>query len=574
MEMELITDKKALIALVEDASKGQIALPQFQRNFVWGREDIADLLRSLFRGYFIGSFLLLRVHPDHAPFCFRALQGVELHPDQLRPEWLILDGQQRLTSLFYALHGPAIPVKNTSYPYRFFLNLDSLVNDEDERLIESVRADQIGLLSDRNTQFQQRILPLTQVSQWHAWKDAYTDWLEDTRQSEEREHYRKVLRPLWRVAVEENLLGSNIPFIELPKIDENREDSIAEVCVIFEKLNSTGVRLGVYDLLTARLYRFNIDMHSLWQEAMEDHARLADFSGGKPDQYGVFVLRTIGLLRRLEVRTKTLINLRPENFEDDWRRAVRSLEKALQRLTSTQEGGFGVFDQKWQPYTTLLPVLAVALDWLEREDGDAGAYEDLQAWYWGSVFGERYTGSVETVTYRDSIDLLRRFTDPTFVPTAFREIQQRILQNQSFSFLYRDRTSSPYKGIMNLVALRGARDFSNGDTVEFHELEDHHIFPKAHLREDQSISASKELNTIVNRTLITARTNRAISRKRPSQYVVDLMPKDRCRQILSSHFIGEAAQQAMLDDDYDAFRVSRDEILVREVRHRVARAEI
>jgi len=167
-------------------------------------------------------------------------------------------------------------------------------------------------------------------------------------------------KPIWNEAISK-LHQFQVPIIEIPKVPPDDPDRISEVCAIFEKMNSTGVRLSVYDLLTARLYKDDIDLHALWEEAVEQYDRLREFSGGEPDVYGVYTLRTIALLRGIEVKSKTLINLSPQDFEKDWRTATEYIEKALQRITSTNPDGFGAFDPKWAPYSTMVSTLAALL---------------------------------------------------------------------------------------------------------------------------------------------------------------------------------------------------------------------
>ena len=103
------------------------------------------------------------------------------------------------------------------------------------------------------------------------------------------------------------------PLVELPSVDESDSESIGRVCAIFEKLNSTGVDLSVYDLLTARLYRSGIRLHDLWAEACKTHPRLRAWSRGKADEhkFGVLVLRTLALLRGLDPKPRILIDLEP-----------------------------------------------------------------------------------------------------------------------------------------------------------------------------------------------------------------------------------------------------------------------
>src|SRR5947209_6305828 len=104
--MNIIPDKRRLVDLATEAHKGNICLPNFQRDFVWTREEVADLIRSVVRRYFIGSLLLLRCNPDTPPFAPVGLRGSNPTHMPLRPELLVLDGQQRLSSLLYALTAP------------------------------------------------------------------------------------------------------------------------------------------------------------------------------------------------------------------------------------------------------------------------------------------------------------------------------------------------------------------------------------------------------------------------------------------------------------------------------------
>lgn len=120
--MDIIPDKRRLIGLVEQTQHGKLCLPQFQRDFVWTREEIADLLRSILRGYFVGSLLILRCDPDRPPFAPVALRGSTPESVKLAPDGLVLDGQQRLTSLLYALTAPDLGLKNSKQRRYFWLS--------------------------------------------------------------------------------------------------------------------------------------------------------------------------------------------------------------------------------------------------------------------------------------------------------------------------------------------------------------------------------------------------------------------------------------------------------------------
>lgn len=563
--MEITTDKKNLLDMVKRAISGELALPQFQRNFVWGREDIADLLLSVLKGHFIGSFLILRADENYMPFGARVIASVDRAQQDIRPQGLILDGQQRLTSLHYVFSAPDLPLRNTTYPYRFFLDLNKLFQKEDgelsDDLIFSRRTDQCASFLEETTQYENRILPFTKVLNWSDWQNGYERQLIEKDRDEYFDNYHPSIKPVWDKAISE-LSSFQVPIIEIPRVRDDDSRNIAEVCAIFEKINSTGVPLSVYDLLTARLFKYKIDLHSLWEAAAEEHPQLAAFSGGEPDVYGLYLLRTLALLRKQEVKAKALINLSPENFQNDWNRAADAVERALERLVAVNVDGFGVFDQRWQPYSTLIPVMAAALSEFERLKVGAYAYSALKCWYWGSVLLERYAGSVDSITYRDAMDLMNLAEKPEFRPVVYEEIDGRILRNENFSILGVARQNSVYKGILNLIAIKGARDFQNNDAIQFHELEDHHVFPKAFLRKRSSDMSGEMINTILNRTLLARITNRKISRKAPSDYLKTVIPDQHREGILSSHFINQDARGAMECDAYEPYLAFREDAIL------------
>lgn len=143
-------ESESLLEILKRAKEGKLALLQFQRDFVWSRQDIKELLVSLLNGYFIGTFLLLRIDPDNPPFAVRPIQGVRIPTDGngnyiIRPEALILDGQQRITSLYYVFYAPPkelVTPKYTKKRYLFFIKLDELEKGNVEDAVFSVSEDE------------------------------------------------------------------------------------------------------------------------------------------------------------------------------------------------------------------------------------------------------------------------------------------------------------------------------------------------------------------------------------------------------------------------------------------------
>ena len=238
-------------------------------------------------------------------------------------------------------------------------------------------------------------------------------------------------------------------------------------------------------------------------------------------------------------------------------------------MASIGADGFGVFDPKWMPYSTMTSPLAAMLYAIDHKKFDHQAYKLMRRWYWASVFRERYAGSVESTIYRDYQDWLKAVADPAFEPIAIQEARLSIVENEAFSLRQVSRVNSVYRGIMCLIALRGAKDFQADDSIEFHTLEDHHIFPKAYLYKQKSADGKPippdRVNSIVNRTLISAQTNRRISRSSPSNYLERLVPADHCAEIMRSHFIDADGLAAMQTDNFEAFLDARELSLMTEV---------
>ncbi len=561
---------ESILDLVKKARSGKIVLPQFQRNFVWGRDDVTDLLISILEGYFIGSFLMLDTDADSIPFAVRPIEGVDLAGNTYRPEWMILDGQQRLTSLNYVLAAPDIPMRWTRYPYRFFLDLNKVAEGDLENAIWSERSDRVSSWLDREHQFKTLHIPFTVIEEWDHWLRAYEKWLHGHREA--YDDYWENYRDPWYDMMF-GLKTFNVPIIAIEKGAPDDPEHLGQVCAIFEKMNSTGVRLSVYDLLTARLYRDRIDLHQMWQKAVEQYDLLNEYSEGKPDQFGVYMLRALALMRGKDAKSKTLINLAPQDFEKDWETTAYYMEQALQRITSTNPDGFGVFDSKWLPYTTIVSPMAALLALIDQRKLGHHAYKLLRRWYWASVFRERYSGAIESTIHLDYRELSKAFENEDFTPSALADAEAAIVENSRFSLIDVSRLNAVYRGVMCLVALRGARDFRADDSIEFHALDDHHIFPKAYLNKQRNgegkAYTSDIINSVVNRTLISSSTNRSISRLSPRDYLARLVPDEREVEIMASHFIDADALQAMRENDFEGFLLYREKALVDEIRRQL-----
>jgi hypothetical protein len=321
------TNPWPLETLLAQLRTGKIVLPQFQRSFVWDAGDIDLLLTSLAKDYPAGSLLFLRVDPSN-PLAWRPVEGIDVQ-SSAEPDYLVLDGQQRLTSLFYALTGQG--------RHRFFADVRRLHEGDTDggifwmwrREVERRHAD------EREVQFANDWLPLTKL----IGPDADTFWLMDYLRYHADEG---VDEALLRTRVQEvdaqylrTLRNYQFPVIELPA-----DTDLEAVCQIFETLNKTGVRLTVFDLLTARFWPLGIDLRHMWEHALSTYPLL----GG--EEFGVdpvTVLQAVSLRRAGVCRRSDLLLLTDAGFVDEWNRALEAGSAALAFL----RGECGVLSRQW-----------------------------------------------------------------------------------------------------------------------------------------------------------------------------------------------------------------------------------
>lgn len=544
--MNITPDKEQLSKLMTEAEAGELVLPEFQRSFVWNRQDVEELIVSIMNGYYIGTFLLLDVNPNDTPFSPRSIEGLKT---ELKPRRMILDGQQRLTSIFYALNSHKFDEKmglgNTKYAYEFFVDMDAAIaNDwEDAVFSRKIGGRKHSKYDTDEKCIEQDVVPmraLTDGERRMEWGIEYKESKSEGPWSE-FEKYAK------------NFNDFFVSTVEL-----NRDTSLDVIVEIFERINRTGQNLSIFELLTARLYSEDILLRELWEEVYknrDEFGLIHKFSKDiKDEKYQKHILSTMALIRGEEPKRKNLITLNSKNFREDWETASKYVEKALIRLVNTKDG-FGVISPSWLPYSGMVPALASMLHMIDNKNSNNN-YGKLKKWYWSSVFTERYSSSTGTLSKRD-LEELDKWIDNGDVPEAIiteNQIEDLTLKESS-------KRSGIYKGIICMIALETPRDFFSGDSVEFHKLEDHHIFPKKYL-EDQEILGTERRNTVLNRTLIQEETNRKISAKKPSKYVQEMLENLKSEQtvtrVLNNHLIDRAAYKAMKENNYKKFLNARE----------------
>jgi hypothetical protein len=542
------TNPRALKELLAEIHNRMTVLPDFQRDFVWEPGATQELIVSIASNYPAGS--ILRVRDAKRVFAVREFEGAP-PLDGAKHTFLVLDGQQRLTSLYQAFYGVG--------EHRYFLDVGKLTDGADfEDAIFHVRATTkwAKAREDFAVQARELLLPLSVLK---GGAGGFGKWnLNVARQLPDTE----------RIALEDALVGIEEKWIQaiddyhFPVVTLSDETEAAALCTIFETLNRTGVKLSVFELLTARFWPHDIKLRTLWEKALAECPVIADF---EVDPY--YVLQGISLASRKAPSCKRsdVLNMAPSDITAWWDKVVHGLATGLKILREDCR----VMLPKWLPYQTMLPPLAAVL---ARAGGlktpEEGAQrEKLRRWFWCAVFGQVYETAANSKSAKDVVEILQWFSggDPPesveslrFDPRALRDVTPR--------------QRAMYRGAICLILGVGARDFHTqsvitGKLMAEEGIDDHHVFPAEYLQR-RGVEPSRMRDCVLNRTLIDRTTNQMISDRAPSDYLAEIRntPGFPFDVVLASHGLPAAADAPLLRDDYEGFLAWRQDRLWQEIR--------
>jgi hypothetical protein len=582
-------DHVSLNTLIGRLKEGRFVIPDFQREFEWKPSDVGDLVRSIFLDYYIGSLLLWKGKKEN----FEALACERLYgydgSDNTR-EHIVLDGQQRLTAIHYVFFAPDKPLPKKKNRYLYFIRVDRFVEsaDEDAFLYDWTRHG-ANLLSNPAAQFDQHMFPLAVIGRGgfalFTWIQGYSEHWKKKQELAEQSGDDAAASAASGCVKGAESFGLHVKDLteqyQIAYVELDRDLAVEKVCDIFTQINSSGIHLDVFDLMNALLKPKGLQLKHLWRSAAP---RLAFVESSK---LNVYILQVMSIVRQAYCSPKYLYFLLPgqvkkvrdpdgtrrdevlvadvSEFKHAWNAAVDSLDAAIKLLRHPQE--FGVAASQYLPYVSILPAFAA----LQAHVGTLSPAKKLEAqrkirhWYWASVFTSRYSGSVESTSARDFIDVRKWIEDDKAEPGLIQEFNHRFrnleLRKET------KRGTSIYNGIFNLLVLQGARDWMTGIVPQHGSLDDHHIVPKAwalkHLK-------GNAVDSILNRTPLSAETNRHVINDRlPNQYLPELIAnssEQQVRAILESHSISPKALEILLRDpftseDFDAFISERQRTL-------------
>lgn len=606
------TNPVSLEELLRQCGNGKIQLPDFQRSWVWDEERIKGLIASISQAFPVGALMTLEVKLGAADtFARRPIQGADAAVGDSAPDQLLLDGQQRMTSLYQTclrnevVHTvtPRLKLVKRWFYIDMRKSMDpsedrenAIVSVPEDRRIKSDFDRKVELdLSTAELEYENLMFPLNQVFDSMNWMMGFWTYWTQKGDLEKTEFFK---------AFNESVL-QNFKSYQLPVIALSPNTSHEAVCLVFEKVNTGGKPLDAFELVTAMYAARGHRLRDDWLGADGQpglQTRLQLFGRAAEQKFGVLekvaatdVLQAIALLHGVENRAAEIAAGRKESELSAVRATRQSLldlplEAYLKHRAAVEEGFktaakflrqnhiYRVIDLPYQgqlvPFAAILAIIGPRFD-------HAAVKDQLARWFWCGIFGELYGSAIESRFAKDVLEVpawLDGGPEPsTITDGRFRPERLRTL---------RTRLSAAYKGIHALLMAEGARDLRSGqhfkDAVFFDEYVDiHHIFPQDWCKK-QKIEP-KVFDTVINKSPLSYKTNRILGGVAPSVYLERLeaggkdtppIARDALDQYLASHAMDPDLLRA---DDFAGFMADREARLLAMISkatgHAITRAD-
>lgn len=572
--------KRSLYEILKDINSGKIQLPDFQRGWVWDDNRIKGILASVAKSFPIGAVMLLETGNESIRFKTKEVEGAP-KANGKKPDLLILDGQQRLTSLYQAIISNKVVKTRNAKGYEikrwYYIDMQKALDpntdleeaifsiNENKIITENIGRDVVLDLTTREKEYENLMYPVSLVDEYDTWFPAFFEYWE----------YDKDKIRFWNEFHKRIILGFNnysLPVIELKK--NNPKEA---VCQVFEKVNTGGVSLSVFELLTASFASEEFDLKADWVDIKSkfNPYRVLDKTSEIDFIQAITLFssyrRKIELeaagqkdnLPAVSAKRKDMLNLELADYVKYKNQVLEGFIKASKILFENH-----VFHSRDVPYTTQLVPMAAILSQLGKEIDNIGNKSKLMRWFWCGVFGELYGSANETRYALDIVQVVdwivkdaqepKTIYDANFVPSRLNTL--------------RTRNSAAYKGIYAIMMDENTRDWLSGTKIDFstyfsESIDIHHIFPVAWCEKKENAIPREDFDSIINKTPLSGRTNRIVSGDAPSKYLERLkkhvgVSDEEFIDILKSHVV---SPEYMSKDDFYGFFNDRKERILQKI---------
>lgn len=509
-----------LVGMIE---RGELRLPEMQRRYVWRSTRVRDLLDSLYRGYPSGAILLWETD-EAVPLQDMA---VSQQANPYKSTRLLLDGQQRLTSLSAVIRGEPVKVRGRKRPVELLFNLehpdhlsvvtevdeDGAEDEDDDDLFQVDTDDEADSSEDELQRRFQRMTfvvasrKLEQMPTWVKVTDVFKK--DEDAPFLERAGIEKVSDPRFKKYSQRlaRLRGIKKYVYRMDVLE--RSLSYEEVTEIFVRVNSLGAKLRSSDLALAQIT-------AKWKNSLKTFEAFQEQCAKKGFELDLGLhLKALVSFSTGQSRFLTVGNLPVDELKSGWSQACRGMEFALNFVKSNA----GIDSPALLSSTFILITVAY---FGHQRNYVISAEEAMQLRHWlllANAKGRYSRGSSETIldqdlamlrtggTVSDLIDRLRQQTGRLdIVPEELEGRNQRSALFKTMFLAFRDSGAKDWK---SQVAI--ALDHSGAQ----HRLQFHHLFAKALLKKTFT---PREADDIANLCFIAGKTNRQISDKPPSDY--------------------------------------------------------
>lgn len=513
----LTTNSVELADLNIDIAKGEIKIPQFQREFVWREEQALQLLDSIANNYPIGSILLWRTHDKLATE--RNIGDFKL-PDteELSPTSYVLDGQQRLT-VIYASLGAEIDDDGFSAAYDLL----------EEKFVANPSEPQITIFPIRYINKITELLNFRAALQSHPQSQTLQSRLEEL------------------IAV---FTKYKIPVVTLKDL------KVEEVCPIFERINSSGTRLSTYDLMVAATWSESFDLN---QKAEYITTSLEPKGFGDLDKNTI--LKCLAVIYYGSIQKDEVINLRKIE-QKEINKLVDKLHDSILKAVDILSTEFRIYSWDFLPYEAHIIILVYILSSCRNFSSEH--IKRIRQWFWRTSFSERYRGAEGSFISRD-IELIQEFIIDLSSKSSADTFGQ-VPSEQSLSRVVFRRNNSRSRAFILMLASLEPRNITNGARIDtnaalsqFNRKQFHHIYPKAFLKRNKS---SQDPNSLVNICILTASENLRISDGNPKQYIPECINKlgDQAEEVFDSNLLPLPTKFDYSAMEYSDFLAARLEL--------------
>ena len=538
---------ESLLDIVRSIQDETLLLPEFQRDFRWEMDQTYDLFDSLIREIFIGTVIYgkpgfgmtLRQIDDRprkgkgsrGPLKMRHYSKDEIvAKSQTQNLRIILDGQQRITSIYRALTG----ADNVFIILRSSLKLAEMIELPLEQILGEVAGDEsdetISVRLSDAYRAEAESLEDEELDQLFA-ASAFGMALgaDNPQWKLFTKAYRRAVKKLNDLYKKQKLVAFHLLDMTLEKF-----------CLFFERSNSRGIQLNFTDILAAKLYHgFNL------------RQKIDDFEA----QYNLrlnreTIVRTVAYLTAVEKghtvtidKKGILENLEPADFDRHWDRASSLYRDSIDFLVNQHF----VLNRTWLPSENMVIPLMVFLSHVKGFDRiDEEQRKFLEFWFWASVFANRYSTASNEVIISDSHALSLVAQHKRVERRDYFTRMRSLVTDPEDLFIYTKRTSATYRGVLNLIgyAIQGLRDWKSTQKIDpDKELDDHHIFPRAYITSGVTLDmeageAIQLMDCVVNRTLIPKMLNLTIGKRPPQAYLADIKKQNaKLEASLQDHLV-------------------------------------